>query len=56
VRIKVSRYPRATMPPELKNRFEVGKKSPEKTNTLYNDEFWRDAEKETSPRKEMPFF
>lgn len=36
---KVSRYPRNTLPAELKNRFEIDVKS--QKNELYDDEFWR---------------
>jgi hypothetical protein len=52
-KVKVSRYPRANLPLELKSRFEVdmgeGKSPPNNiserkgsiASTTYNDEFWR---------------
>ena len=40
---KVSRYPRTTMPSELKDRFEIDIKaaSNQNRNDQYDDEFWR---------------
>ncbi len=45
-RIIVSRYPRAVLPQELKEMFEINVNSKENSMNcgMYNDEFWKIGE------------